>query len=231
MGCRAGRRRRHERSSRRCSARLPAQHALNPITLAGATSRAPPGRARGRRAAVAAGWPRGLTASAPPPAPWRTRLQFWPPAWPPGPFKGSKSRVYGGNPKRERGIIIRVSGVRVPPPASRSEPNSALQSQYARICSEAFRPQRTPTNTPTPDICVPSCVPQGTSFCRRRARGFVANWRKTKTPGVYVAYRLRCPAQDGDESRCRCDCPTPQSLFVDSKPAAWAPGCGSARWG
>jgi hypothetical protein len=32
----------------------------------------------------------------------------------------------------------------------------------------------------------------------------VANWRKTKTPGIYVAHRLRCPAQDGDESRCRC---------------------------
>jgi hypothetical protein len=44
------------------------------------------------------------------------------------------------------GIMIRVSGVRVPPPASRLEPNSALQSRYARICSEAFRPQRTPVN-------------------------------------------------------------------------------------
>ena len=32
----------------------------------------------------------------------------------------------------------------------------------------------------------------------------MANWRKTKTPGVYVAHRLRCPAQEAEDSRCRC---------------------------
>jgi integrase len=34
---------------------------------------------------------------------------------------------------------------------------------------------------------------------------FMANWRKTKTPGVYVAHRLRCPAQETDDTRCRCE--------------------------
>ena len=33
----------------------------------------------------------------------------------------------------------------------------------------------------------------------------MANWRKTKTPGVYVAHQLRCPAFDNDDGRCRCD--------------------------
>jgi integrase len=33
----------------------------------------------------------------------------------------------------------------------------------------------------------------------------MANWRKTKTPGVYVAHQLRCPAFDGDDARCRCE--------------------------
>jgi integrase len=33
----------------------------------------------------------------------------------------------------------------------------------------------------------------------------MANWRKTKTPGVYVAHQLRCPAYEGDDGRCRCE--------------------------
>ena len=33
----------------------------------------------------------------------------------------------------------------------------------------------------------------------------MANWRKTKTPGVYVAHQLRCPAFDSDDGRCRCE--------------------------
>jgi hypothetical protein len=33
----------------------------------------------------------------------------------------------------------------------------------------------------------------------------MANWRKTKTPGVYVAHLKRCPAVDTDDGRCRCE--------------------------
>src|SRR4051794_2945836 len=33
----------------------------------------------------------------------------------------------------------------------------------------------------------------------------VANWRKTKTPGVHVAHKLRCPAEAAEDSRCRCE--------------------------
>ena len=33
----------------------------------------------------------------------------------------------------------------------------------------------------------------------------MANWRKTKTPGVDVAHRLGCPAFANDEGRCRCE--------------------------
>src|SRR4051794_32987262 len=31
----------------------------------------------------------------------------------------------------------------------------------------------------------------------------VANWRKTKTPGVDVAHKLRCPAESAEDSRSR----------------------------
>jgi hypothetical protein len=33
----------------------------------------------------------------------------------------------------------------------------------------------------------------------------MANWRKTKTPGVYVAHQTRCPAFGRDGARCRCE--------------------------
>ncbi|MEA3191611.1 MAG: Phage integrase, N-terminal SAM-like domain [Thermoplasmata archaeon] len=33
----------------------------------------------------------------------------------------------------------------------------------------------------------------------------MANWRKTKTPGVYVAHQVRCPAFNDDDPRCRCE--------------------------
>jgi YD repeat-containing protein len=33
----------------------------------------------------------------------------------------------------------------------------------------------------------------------------MANWRKTKTTGVYVAHQRRCPASSTDEGRCRCE--------------------------
>src|SRR4051794_16586333 len=32
----------------------------------------------------------------------------------------------------------------------------------------------------------------------------MANWRKTRTPGVYVAHSKRCPAYDDPNARCRC---------------------------
>jgi integrase len=32
----------------------------------------------------------------------------------------------------------------------------------------------------------------------------MANWRKTRTPGVYVAHSKRCPAFDDADARCRC---------------------------
>lgn len=32
----------------------------------------------------------------------------------------------------------------------------------------------------------------------------MANWRKSKTPGVYVAHQVGCPAQKADDARCRC---------------------------
>jgi hypothetical protein len=32
----------------------------------------------------------------------------------------------------------------------------------------------------------------------------MARWRKTRTPGVYVAHQLRCPALDDEDERCRC---------------------------
>jgi integrase len=33
----------------------------------------------------------------------------------------------------------------------------------------------------------------------------VANWRKTKTTGVYVAHKRHCPAFAADDGRCRCE--------------------------
>jgi hypothetical protein len=33
----------------------------------------------------------------------------------------------------------------------------------------------------------------------------VANWRRTKTPSVYVARMRRCPAFENDAARCRCE--------------------------
>jgi hypothetical protein len=33
----------------------------------------------------------------------------------------------------------------------------------------------------------------------------MANWRKTKTPGVYVAHQLRCPMLNNDNARYRCE--------------------------
>jgi hypothetical protein len=33
----------------------------------------------------------------------------------------------------------------------------------------------------------------------------MANWRKTKTPGVYVAHQVRCSAFDDHDARCRCE--------------------------
>src|SRR3954464_12823471 len=32
----------------------------------------------------------------------------------------------------------------------------------------------------------------------------MANWRKTRTPGVYVSHAKRCPAFDDARARCRC---------------------------
>ncbi len=32
----------------------------------------------------------------------------------------------------------------------------------------------------------------------------MANWRKTRTPGVYVSHSTRCPAFDDPAARCRC---------------------------
>jgi hypothetical protein len=65
---------------------------------------------------------------------------------------------------KHSGIIIRVSGVRVPPPASRFRANSALQSRYTRICSEAFRPQRTPTNASGRALMSLHIAPGGDQF-------------------------------------------------------------------
>jgi hypothetical protein len=45
----------------------------------------------------------------------------------------------------------------------------------------------------------------GGEFRGGRARRAVANWRKTKTPGVYVAHQQRCPAFSTDDARCRCE--------------------------
>jgi hypothetical protein len=33
----------------------------------------------------------------------------------------------------------------------------------------------------------------------------MANWRKTKTPGVFVAHKKHCPAFAREDSRCRCE--------------------------
>ena len=33
----------------------------------------------------------------------------------------------------------------------------------------------------------------------------MANWRKTKTPGVFVAHKKHCPAFARDDGRCRCE--------------------------
>jgi hypothetical protein len=33
----------------------------------------------------------------------------------------------------------------------------------------------------------------------------MANWRKTRTPSVYVSHEKGCPAYDDPEGRCRCD--------------------------
>ena len=32
----------------------------------------------------------------------------------------------------------------------------------------------------------------------------MANWRSTRTPGVYVAHSRSCPAHDDADARCRC---------------------------
>ena len=32
----------------------------------------------------------------------------------------------------------------------------------------------------------------------------MANWRKTRTPGVYVAHSKSCPAFKDADARCRC---------------------------
>src|SRR4051812_8845083 len=32
----------------------------------------------------------------------------------------------------------------------------------------------------------------------------MANWRKTRTPGVYVAHTKSCPAFEAPSARCRC---------------------------
>jgi hypothetical protein len=48
-----------------------------------------------------------------------------------------------------------VSGVRVPPPASRYSAESALQSQCPRDRRQASRPQRTPTNASGARRCLP----------------------------------------------------------------------------
>src|ERR1700749_2216776 len=32
----------------------------------------------------------------------------------------------------------------------------------------------------------------------------MVNWRKTRTPGVYVAHAKRCPAYEDPQARCRC---------------------------
>jgi hypothetical protein len=33
----------------------------------------------------------------------------------------------------------------------------------------------------------------------------MANWRKTRTPSVYVAHATACPANADPKARCRCD--------------------------
>jgi hypothetical protein len=33
----------------------------------------------------------------------------------------------------------------------------------------------------------------------------MANWRKTRTPSVYVSHAKDCPAYNDPEARCRCD--------------------------
>jgi integrase len=33
----------------------------------------------------------------------------------------------------------------------------------------------------------------------------MANWRKTRTPGVFVAHKKQCPAFARDDARCRCE--------------------------
>ena len=54
----------------------------------------------------------------------------------------------------------------------------------------------------------------------------MANWRKTKTPGVYVAHQLRCPAFDNDDARCRCE---PSWRGRRHNPGDWQVGVAEAR--
>jgi integrase len=50
----------------------------------------------------------------------------------------------------------------------------------------------------------------------------MANWRKTRTPGVYVAHSKRCPAFDDADARCRC---TPSW-----RGCRWNADAGRAEW-
>jgi hypothetical protein len=45
----------------------------------------------------------------------------------------------------------------------------------------------------------------GASFGGSDLGADVANWRKTKTTGIYVAHKRHCPAFAADDGRCRCE--------------------------
>jgi integrase len=50
----------------------------------------------------------------------------------------------------------------------------------------------------------------------------MANWRKTKSPGVYVAHQKRCPAFARDGVRCRCE--------PSWRGRRWNPASGRMEW-
>ena len=87
-----------------------------------------------------------------------------------------------------------MSGVRVPPPASALDGQIRVVEPKARGIGTTLPDPYEPPRTPYGLTFMSPVLSPGASLRRVAPRSLMANWRKTKTSGVYVAHQRRCPA-------------------------------------
>jgi hypothetical protein len=113
----------------------------------------------------------------------------------------SESRQAGGleAPDRAGPNAVGTSiGVRVPPPVSPCRAKSSPQARARRFANRSTNVNG-PLRTPCGQTDVSPACPPGGQVLPRRSRDVVANWRKTKTPGV--SSHIGCDARPRRRTR------------------------------